>query len=236
VTDPHTCSRLCQAAGAGPLLIADGHHRYETALEVRQRIGEEVPDARSVLACVVSGEDPGLRIQPTHRAVAGSPPGRPQTDWMGRLAERFTMQAIAGPQDNPDQLAAEAERTGSLVVVSPAGAWKLEPILEVASDAGLDEADLAIPSVVFDRLVVEGILALDADAAAHAGQLLYLRDASEAVSAAGALGAAFLLPAVSASAVWKVTGLGRRLPPKSTYYEPKIPSGLLFRPLEVASD
>ena len=236
VTDPQICSRLCQVAGAGPLLIADGHHRYETALEVRRRIGEEVPDARSVLACVVSGEDPGLRIQPTHRVMAGSPPGRPQTDWTGRLAERFTMQAIAGPQDNPDQLSAEAERTGSLVVVSPAGAWRLEPILEVASDAGLDEADLAIPSVVFDRLVVEGILALDADAAAHAGQLLYLRDASEAVSAAGALGAAFLLPAVSASAVWKVTGLGRRLPPKSTYYEPKIPSGLLFRSLEVASD
>jgi hypothetical protein len=145
------------------------------------------------------------------------------------------MQAIAGPQDNPDQLAAEAERTGSPLVVSSAGAWRLEPILEVASDAGLDEADLAIPSVVLDRLVVEGILELDADEAADAGRLLYLRDASEAVNAAGALGAAFLLPAVSASAVWKVTGLGRRLPPKSTYYEPKIPSGLLFRPLEVAS-
>jgi uncharacterized protein (DUF1015 family) len=235
VTDPHTCTRLCQVAGAGPLLIADGHHRYETALEVRRRIGEEVPDAHFMLACVVSGEDPGLRIQPTHRVMVGPPPGRQQTDWTDRLAERFTMHAIAGPQDNPDQLAAEAERTGSPVVVSPAGAWRLEPILEVASDAGLDEADLAIASVVLDRLVVEGILGLDADEAAHAGRLLYLRDASGAVNAAKALGAAFLLPAVSASAVWKVAGLGRRLPPKSTYYEPKIPSGLLFRPLEGAS-
>ena len=60
---------------------------------------------------------------------------------------------------------------------------------------------------------------------------IYVRDAEEAVSAAGPLGASFLLPAVDASAVWTVTGLGRRLPPKSTYYEPKIPSGLLFRPL-----
>ena len=88
------------------------------------------PDARFVLACVVSGEDPGLRIQPTHRVMVGPPPGRPQTDWTDRLAERFTMHAVAGPQDNPYQLAAEAERTGSPLVVSSAGAWRLEPILE----------------------------------------------------------------------------------------------------------
>ena len=84
---------------------------------------------------------------------------------------------------------------------------------------------------MLDRLVVQKILGINADQAAHEGRLFYYRDPREAISAAGAEGAAFLLPAVGQDAVWEVSGLGRRLPPKSTYYEPKIPSGLLFRPL-----
>jgi uncharacterized protein (DUF1015 family) len=228
VVAPHSCERLCRAAGSGGLLIADGHHRYETALEVRRMIGDELPEARRVFACVV---DPGLRIQPTHRVITSRPPGRAEDDWYDRLARGFELHAIADPRSSPDELAAEAELTGSPVLVMQEHAWRLEPIPSVASDAGLDEADLAIPSVVLDRLVVEAILGLDADQAAHEGLLRYARDASEAVAAAGGSGAAFLLPAVSSAAVWAVTRLGRRLPPKSTYYEPKIPSGLLFRPL-----
>lgn len=232
VMDPKTCDRLCRIAGTGPLLIADGHHRYETALEVRRQLGEEVTEAGSVLACVVSGEDPGLRIQPTHRVLIGPPPGPGEDGWIDRLRESFTLNPIADSKASPDALAAEAERTGSMVVVTPDGAWRLQPRKSFASDAGLDDDDLAIPSVVLDRLVVEAILGSDADTAAHMERLVYVREPAEAVSAAGALGAAFLLPAVNPSSVWTVTGLGRRLPPKSTYYEPKIPSGLLFRPLD----
>ena len=232
IADPDTCERLCRAAGGGPLLIADGHHRYETALEVRRQIGANVPAAGKVLACVVSGEDPGLRIQPTHRVLMGPPPGATGEGWIERLRESFTLHPIANRQAGPDALAAEAERTGSPVLVTAEGAWRLQPEPKVASDAGLDQYDLAIPSVVLDRLVVEAIVGLDADAAAHAGRLVYVRDPEEAISAAGTPGAAFLLPAVDPAAVWTVTGLGRRLPPKSTYYEPKIPSGLLFRPLD----
>lgn len=231
IVDPDTCERLCRAAGASPLLIADGHHRYETALEVRRQIGEKDSEAGMVLACVVSGLDPGLQIQPTHRVLIGPPPGPAEGGWIERLKQNFDLHPITDLHSGPDELAAEAERTDSPVVVTSGGAWRLEVKPGVASDSGLDEHDLAIPSVVLDRLVVESILGSDADAAAHAGRLIYVRDAEEAVSAAGPLGASFLLPAVDASAVWTVTGLGRRLPPKSTYYEPKIPSGLLFRPL-----
>jgi uncharacterized protein (DUF1015 family) len=231
VMDADTCERLCRVAGAGPLLVADGHHRYETAMEVRRQIGKDIPEARSVLVCVVSERDPGLRIQPTHRVLKGPPPGSETESWSDRLGEYFTLHPLPHPQSGPGRLAAEAERTGSSVLVTREGAWRLEPLPTAASDAGLDESDLAIASVVLDRLAIEAILGSDADEAAQAGKLVYVRDPSEAVSAAGSSGAAFLLPAVDHEAVWKVTGLGRRLPPKSTYYEPKIPSGLLFRPL-----
>ena len=229
VTDPETCVRLCAAAGLGPLLIADGHHRYETALEVHRLIGDDRPEAGKVLTCVVSGSDPGLRIQPTHRTLLAAPPGGPEIGWAERLHPDFALERLEG--DDPAGLAAEAQLSGTPVLVTGAAAWRLRPKTEAARARGLDEADLSIATVVLDRLVVEGILGIDADAAAHDGWLAYFRDPAEAVAAAGERGAAFLLPAVSQDAVWKVTGLGRRLPPKSTYYEPKIPSGLLFRPL-----
>ena len=229
VADPDTCAALCEAAGAGPLLIADGHHRYETALEVERLLGADQPAAAQVLACVVSGADPGLRIQPTHRTITVAPPGHADVGWADLLSDRFTLERLE-PAD-PLDLAAVAETAGTTVLVTRSGAWRLRPTPEAARAARLDEADLSIPPAVLDRLVVEGILGTDADTAAHDGWLAYYRDAAAAVAAAGARGAAFLLPAVGQDSVWKVTGLGRRLPPKSTYYEPKVPSGLLFRPL-----
>lgn len=119
-----------------------------------------------------------------------------------------------------------------MVLWSAGQALEMRPASGALAAGGLDEADASVPSVVLDRLVIEGILGQDADEAAHDGRLAYFRDADEAVVAAGAEGAAFLLPAVQQDAVWRVTSLGRRLPPKSTYYEPKIPSGLLFRPID----
>lgn len=229
VADPETCSGLCAAAGSGPLLIADGHHRYETALEVRRLLGDDHPEAGKVLACVVSGSDPGLKIQPTHRTLLAAPPGRPGAAWADLLREVFRLERLEG--GDPADLAEEAQEGRSPVLVTGDGAWRLRPTTGAARARGLDEADLSIASVVLDRLVVEGILGVDADSAAHDGWLAYFRDPAAAIAAAGNRGAAFLLPAVSQDDVWKVTGLGRRLPPKSTYYEPKIPSGLLFRPL-----
>lgn len=229
VTDPDTCTGLCEAAGSGPLLIADGHHRYETALEVQRLLGRDQPEAGKVLACVVSGSDPGLRIQPTHRALLAAPPGREEVGWADLLRDLFTLERLE--TRDPGGLAEEAEAAGTPVLLTGAGAWRLRATPEAARVAGLDAADLSIAPVVVDRLVVEGVLGIDADAAAHEGKLAYFRDPAEAAEAAGDRGAAFLLPAVSQDAVWKVTGLGRRLPPKSTYYEPKVPSGLLFRPL-----
>jgi uncharacterized protein (DUF1015 family) len=230
IDDPEFAASLCEAAGMGPLLIADGHHRYETALEAQRQLGEDAPAAARVLACVVSERDPGLRIQPTHRTIVGAPdPGSPG-DWATVLSDSFELRLL----DDPDPIVAarHAEDRDVPVLWSNGQAWEIRPNAGAVLAAGLDDADASIPSVVLDRLVIEGVLGQDADAAAHDGRLVYFRDAGEAAGVAGAEGAAFLLPAVAPDAVWRVTSLGRRLPPKSTYYEPKIPSGLLFRPLD----
>ncbi|MBK5099259.1 MAG: DUF1015 domain-containing protein [Gemmatimonadetes bacterium] len=224
---------LCEAAGAGPLLIADGHHRYETALEAYRQLGDGTPAARRVLACVVSERDPGLRIQPTHRTVVGAPVQDSPDDWVAALSGSFELRPVADP--SPVSAARHAEDHDLIVLWSNGQAWEIRPTAGAVSASGLDEADASIPSVVLNHLVIEGILGQNADTAARDGRLVYLRDAEEAVLAAGGDGAAFLLPAVQQEAVWRVTSVGRRLPPKSTYYEPKIPSGLLFRPLDAGN-
>jgi uncharacterized protein (DUF1015 family) len=183
-----------------------------------------------VLACVVSGRDPGLRIQPTHRTLVGAPFQGTADAWETVLERSFELRPMA--DSDPHAAVRVAQQHGVTVLVSNGKAWELRPTARATAAAGLDDADASIPSVVLDRLVIEGVLGQDADAAAHDGRLAYYRDAVEAVIAAGEDGAAFLLPAVEQEAVWRVTSLGRRLPPKSTYYEPKIPSGLLFRPLD----
>lgn len=244
VTEPSATSSLCALAGGGPLLIADGHHRYETALEVARQVGGERPAADLVLVCIVSGRDPGLRIRPTHRvlngpAAAGSRPSSAAEEtageadsWSSRLAPLFVLRELPAAL-TAEEAALHAERAGAIVLVA-GGAWReLSPRPEALAAAGLDETDAAVPAVLLDRLVVEGILARDADAAAREGLLGYHRDASQAVRAARSArgAAAFLLPSIPLDAVWRVTRRGRRLPPKSTYFEPKVPSGLLFRPL-----
>ncbi|HSM08836.1 MAG TPA: DUF1015 domain-containing protein [Gemmatimonadota bacterium] len=219
---------LCALAGRHPLLIADGHHRYETALEVSRRLGADA--AGSVLACVVSAHDPGLVVQPTHRTLTSV-----DVEGADSLAAALERHFVVEPLGSLDPAVAEREAAtdpAGMVVVGalPGGALRLSARVGGGEQAGAEAADL-IAAVQFDRHVVRDLLRTDADTAAHQGLLEYHRDADEAVRRAGASGAAFLLPPVSLDAVWDAAAAGVRLPPKSTYFEPKIPSGLLFRPL-----
>lgn len=219
---------LCAIAGRHPLLIADGHHRYETALEVSRRLDEEA--AASVLACVVSALDPGLVVRPTHRTLTAGDDGGAES-----LAAALERHFVVEPLGALDPAAAEREAAtdpAGMVVVGASrdGALRLSPRAAGGERAGT-EASSRIAAVQFDRHVMHDLLGTDADTAAHEGLLEYHRDAAEAVRRAGATGAAFLLPPVSLDAVWDAAAAGVRLPPKSTYFEPKIPSGLLFRPL-----
>lgn len=219
---------LCALAGRQPLLIADGHHRYETAQEVARRLGTE--SSRHVLACVVSATDPGLTVLPTHRTLTDLS-GVSHDDRSGLSALRTGLEATFRTEElgivHPDEAAARAASDAAGFVCVPGGgggdAVQLSPRQPPA------EAADRIAGVQFDRHVVRGLLGTDADSAAAAGVLEYHRSASDAVARAEKHGAAFLLPPVTLDSVWQAASDGIRLPPKSTYFEPKIPSGLLFR-------
>ena len=217
---------LLEAAGALPLLVADGHHRYETSLALAADPGAP-RGASSVLACVVGERDPGLVILPTHRVLRRPPPGA--VGWRSILESAFVLEALGsgGERDVPE--AARGARPGELVAAAPEGAWRLRARPDALERSGLDAPPAAL---LFDRLVLRGGFGAGPDEAVGSGLLSYHRDAGEASRAAGREGAAFLLPPLEPGRVWELARSGHRLPPKSTYFWPKIPSGLLFRLLD----
>jgi uncharacterized protein (DUF1015 family) len=193
-------TRLWQLDGPlpefGQLLIADGHHRYETALAFHEEDGTEA--SAYMLVALVSTHEDGLTIFPTHR-----------------LAERLDPSNTVlrglelGPAD-PRGLLEEIERRpadrAAVVVVTPEGA-------AVAEGDGLD-AELV------ERLGPQG-------------EITYTPYVDKALAAVaeGEAAAAFLLRPPALEQVWAVARAGRTMPQKSTYFYPKLVSGLLFFPL-----
>ena len=120
------------------------------------------------------------------------------------------------------------------MIVPGQGSIRIKAAAEACERAALTPVTRRIAAAVFDRLVLRPRLDMTADEAASRSLLSYHRLAEEAVREAGKVdgGAAFILPPVSLDDVWAEAEAGRRMPPKTTYFEPKVPSGLLFRPLE----
>jgi uncharacterized protein (DUF1015 family) len=176
------------------LLIADGHHRYETALAYHEEQG--TPESGYMLVVLVSLEDPGLTIFPTHRVFRDTPP----------------RDSIAGEKRSDPQSALEElgdlPRERAAVVV-------YDGKTELAVD-GAGELDVQL----VDRLGQEG--------------LSYTADWREAVRAVdeGEAALAVLMRPTRIEDVFELAGRGETMPQKSTYFYPKLVSGLLFQPLE----
>jgi uncharacterized protein (DUF1015 family) len=192
VTEPEGVERaLAQVRGS--LLIADGHHRYETALRFHDE--EKSEETAYVLAVLVSRADPGLLILPTHRlaaAVSADLDGSPRLGISEALEELDRL-----PRD----------RAG-FVFLRREGARLVE-----SSGATLDTA-------LVDELALEGV---SYTASAH--------EAERAV-ASGAAAAAFLVRPPTIDQVATFAHAGERMPPKSTYFYPKLTCGLLFSPFD----
>jgi uncharacterized protein (DUF1015 family) len=196
VTDPAAIEDVL-ARVAGPLLIADGHHRYETALRFHEEDGSD--ETAHVLAVLVALDDEGLEIFPTHRLTAGAVPA---------LDGEFRQTPLADPQEAAAALAAVARDHPAFVLLRPEGAALVE-----GSDQSLDTA-------LVDSLPLSDV-AYTASAA----------DAERAVRS-GEATAAFLVRPPTVDQVESYARAGLRMPPKSTYFFPKLTSGLLFSPFD----
>jgi uncharacterized protein (DUF1015 family) len=215
-----------------PLYIADGHHRYETA----STYAAETPEADRLLAFIASARDPGLVVLPTHRVIFGAE--RASGDLLAAWAHHFQVERLRpgiGPVEHLAALrAAQAGGRPACVVALPDGG---DVVLVLKPDAPLDEvpglpkspAVRALDVAVIEELVVKPLLRLGA----ATPTLNYTADPRSALDAVhrGAAASAVLLNPTRVEQVFAVADAGEFMPPKSTYFVPKVPSGVVLRPL-----
>src|SRR5919108_4382068 len=234
VADPGTIEAVQHALTDRELLIADGHHRYETARTYAEEVGGE-GGHRYVLMCLVSLSDPGLTILPTHRLVGGMD-GERRARLEELLARDFRTQSVGF-----EELAPEGSPNGGLPVYGYLDGAQAQPMrLELSSPeptenalSGHSETYRRLDTAILEKLVLEGALGMSEDDISHERGLGYARDL-EAVMAgvlSGEYQVAFLLRATPVEQVKQVAEAGETMPPKSTYFYPKVLTGLLFNPL-----
>ena len=221
-------AELARLAGRAQLYIADGHHRYETAVAYTR----ERPSADRVLSFIVSAADPGLTILPTHRIIFGA--GRDATKLVAAWREWFEVGRAAPCMDRVERLAELGrERTACIVAFPDAYdvtlVLKNDARLDTIPELGKTPAVRALDVARIESLVVQRILG----AGTATPSLAYTPDPHAAFDAVrnGRAAAAVLLNPTKVRDVFAVADAGDVMPPKSTYFVPKVPSGLVMRPV-----
>ncbi|HWY18016.1 MAG TPA: DUF1015 domain-containing protein [Solirubrobacteraceae bacterium] len=232
VTDPQAIAAVQAATRDAELLIADGHHRYETMQAYARELGGE-GEHRYILMCLVALEDPGLTVFPTHRLVKGLDDERRQT--LRRTFERdfdvveVPVEQIAPPPtEGPLQLGYIDGHHGRPL--------RLTLKDQALADAALPDRSIAyrhLDTGVLETLVLKNALGLSDEDIARFNGMFYARDTAEALAkvASGEYEAAFLMRPTPVAQVRDVAAAGESMPPKSTYFFPKLLTGLLLSPL-----
>jgi len=235
VADPEAISTLQGALAGAELLIADGHHRYETARVYAEEVGGE-GEHRYVLMFLCSLSDPGLTVFATHRLLTGL-----GDDTASQQAVREAlMRDFEVEQVSRDQLEPKAGGVG--VQLGYMDSFHKQPYMLTLKDQGIAEAALPgkpapyqhLDTAVLEALVLKDALGMSEDDISHLHGLTYSKsfdDALEAVES-GRADAGFFMRATPVDQVREVAETGESMPPKSTYFYPKIPTGLIFSLLE----
>jgi len=229
-----------RALGEARVLIADGHHRYETALEYRRRMrsaaGGTMMPYDYVMMTLVTFNDPGLVILPAHRLIR-----RLDRDAMfsfaARARELFDLEefenggamraALSTAGRGALGIALKRDRTTRLVRLR-----NYDTLASLVPDVpkAVRELDVSI----LHTLVLDRILALRPDEVRKGGNIEYTIDARAALAAVerGEADGAFLMNSPSVHDVERVCGAGATMPEKSTYFYPKLLTGLVMNQLD----
>ena len=253
VSDPGTINMVLGVLENKKLIIADGHHRYETALtyskeRAPERAGYSERSASSlpqpaypeaaVMMTLVNMDGEGLVILPTHRVVH-SLDGFTVEKFLAAAEPYFSVRSL-GTAGDADALLRELQSTGprSLVAVTRGEAYLLTPQVEAVdralAAASVSERKRQLDVVQLHQLVLEQLLAISPEAIREQTNLRYVRDAADAVGQVrrGDADIAFLTHPVTLDQLREVTFAGEVMPQKSTDFFPKLLSGLAVYALE----
>jgi uncharacterized protein (DUF1015 family) len=221
---------LLAVAGAGPLTIADGHHRYETALRYRDSAGAPA-GADHVLALLYSAQADGLGLAPWHRVISGVPD---PAAVLARAARVFAARSVG---DSAEVMGAieESSQAGVMGLWTRGGGSVLQidrskaaPFVAGSGSEIVRRLDVSVLSGTLSQMIGTSEAGLTAE-----GRLSYTHDAHEAIRQVddGVADVAFLMRPTPIGEVLAVAAAGEFMPPKSTYFYPKAATGLVFDPL-----
>ncbi|MGZ6696267.1 MAG: DUF1015 domain-containing protein [Solirubrobacteraceae bacterium] len=232
VADPEVIAAFHDALDGVELLIADGHHRYETARVYAEEVGGE-GEHRYVLMCLVALQDPGLTVFPTHRLLRDTTPAT-QVASGKRIRELFDIEPIEQSELTPP--AGDGPLTMGYIDAHHRQAYRLVLKDQALADEALAEMPepyRRLDTAVLETLLITGPFGLTEDDISHLRGLGYSRTDAEALSLVldGDYDLAFFLRPTPVQQVRDIAAAGVNMPPKSTFFYPKVPTGLLFNPL-----
>jgi uncharacterized protein (DUF1015 family) len=245
ITDIHQVALIQDFFSQRQLYIADGHHRYETALAYREEILEQRkelhPDdaVNFVMMALIDVDDPGMLVLPTHRLLFGLSSDALSRLSREQLAQYFTVQLLETAETSEillERLAQAGKTQPSFVIGTKDGIWLLslnERGKRRMEQTGRNAAWNALDVAVAHTLVLEELLGLSASDMAAGTHVRYVQGADEAVQAVqrGEAQAMMLLNGTRVRQIRDVALADDRMPQKSTYFYPKLITGLVINPL-----
>ena len=239
ISDPGVITSVQKKMRDKKLVIADGHHRYETALNFRNECRTAAgtgsnPQApyEFVMMTLVNMNDPGLLVLPTHRVVH-SLDSLSADEFQKNSSQFFAVEEIdpAIDAERSTALLREKGRNGTALLAATARRAFLLHSPKAAGAkffAGLSHRQQALDVVQLHKCLLEGVLQLSEESIRNQQNLSYLRDASEALDQVrkGAANIAFLMNPCPVAQVRDIALAGEVMPQKSTDFYPKLLSGL----------
>jgi len=252
ITDPAINRELIQLLSSQPLYIADGHHRYETALAYQQERAEEQSDSfdSSVIASeakqsptgkeafqyvmmeLVDFSDPGLVVLPLHRLVRGIAPSI-LVGLGDQLGNFFVLESVPLKAGDPDASGLPADSCLGILGLQPDSLVVLRRRQDISLEAMMpgnrSQAFREFGVSILNHIILDKVLSGAKDL-----QVAYTIDLKEAYQQTkeGKYQLAFLLNPPQLGMVKAVADAQDRMPSKSTYFYPKLPAGLIINPLD----
>ncbi len=224
IDDPARAAAISRAFASDTIYMADGHHRYESALAaIDQRSA-----SRRVLMGIVCQSDPGLVVGATHRLVRVDLPA----SLVAQLGRGFRIDEL----DAAQLVDALPDGSAEIGLITPDGAWRLTPTAAARAAMLVDAPDAwrGLAPAILQHAILEPLLGIDADALADGEAIAYTHHLSELIEAVagGRAKAGFVLPAPTLQDVIDTADAGSFMPQKSTYFVPKLPTGLVLHPFD----
>jgi uncharacterized protein (DUF1015 family) len=248
VTAEDAIAAIVEGVAESSLLIADGHHRYETALRYAEETSERVPQAgplaahRYFMTFLVNGDDPNLVVFPTHRLVHSL--ASFSLDGMLERAKAWFVELELPARSTATEILAALRYAGkkgpSVAAASSDGRAVLLTLrgdVDLGTHATLGKRPEALrktDAAVLHSAILEELLGITPEAQAAKTNLQYLQDAAASLAEvrAGKGQVLFLMNATPVAEVRRVAEAGEVMPQKSTFFYPKVLTGLAIHTLE----